>query len=33
MMAFYSGRLVREPAMANPTIVVLTDRNYLDGQI
>ena len=32
-MAFYAGRLVREPAMANPTIVVLTDRNDLDGQL
>src|SRR5439155_11159865 len=32
-MAFYAGRLVREPAMANPTIVVLTDRNDLDDQL
>jgi type I restriction enzyme R subunit len=32
-MVFYTGRLVREPAMANPTIVVLTDRNDLDGQL
>ena len=32
-MAFYAGRLIREPAMANPTIVVLTDRNDLDGQL
>ncbi len=32
-MAFYAGRLVREPAMGNPTIVVLTDRNDLDGQL
>jgi len=32
-MAFYTGRLVREPAMANPTIVVITDRNDLDGQL
>jgi type I restriction enzyme R subunit len=32
-MAFYAGRMVREPAMANPTIVVLTDRNDLDGQL
>src|SRR5881296_1435778 len=32
-MAFYAGRVVREPAMANPTTVVLTDRNDLDDQL
>ena len=32
-MAFYAGRIVREPAMQNPTIVVLTDRNDLDDQL
>lgn len=32
-MAFYAGRIVREPAIENPTIVVLTDRNDLDDQI
>ena len=32
-MAFYAGSIVREPAMANPTIVVLTDRNDLDDQL
>jgi type I restriction enzyme R subunit len=32
-MAFYVGRIIREPAMANPTIVVLTDRNDLDDQL
>ena len=32
-MAFYAGRIVREPGMANPTIVVLTDRNDLDDQL
>ncbi len=32
-MAFYAGRIVREPDMANPTIVVLTDRNDLDDQL
>jgi len=32
-MAFYAGRVIREPAMANPTIVVLTDRNDLDEQL
>jgi len=26
-MAFYAGRIIREPAMENPTLVVLTDRN------
>ncbi len=32
-MAFYAGCIAREPAMANPTIVVLTDRNDLDDQL
>jgi type I restriction enzyme R subunit len=32
-MAFYAGRAILEPAMANPTIVVLTDRNDLDDQL
>ena len=32
-MVFYAGRIVREPAMENPTIVVLTDRNDLDNQL
>ena len=32
-MAFYAGRIIREPAMANPTVVVLTDRNDLDAQL
>jgi len=32
-MVMYAGRLVVEPAMENPTIVVLTDRNDLDGQL
>ncbi len=32
-MAFYAGRVIREPFMANPTIVVLTDRNDLDDQL
>jgi type I restriction enzyme R subunit len=32
-MAFYTGRVIREPAMANPTVVVLTDRNDLDDQL
>ena len=32
-MAFYAGAVVREPAMENPTVVVLTDRNDLDDQL
>lgn len=32
-MAFYAGRLILHPAMENPTIVVLTDRNDLDDQL
>ncbi len=32
-MAFYAGRIIREPAMDNPTVVVLTDRNDLDDQL
>jgi type I restriction enzyme R subunit len=32
-MAFYAGRVILHPAMANPTIVILTDRNDLDDQL
>ncbi|MGH6885562.1 MAG: type I restriction endonuclease subunit R, partial [Geminicoccales bacterium] len=32
-MAFYAGRIIREPATENPTLVVLTDRNDLDDQL
>ena len=32
-MAFYAGRIIREPALENPTLVVLTDRNDLDDQL
>ena len=32
-MAFYAGRVILHPTMANPTIVVLTDRNDLDDQL
>ena len=32
-MAFYAGAVIREPAMENPTVVVLTDRNDLDDQL
>ena len=33
LMAFYAGQLVKHPKMANPTLVVLTDRNDLDDQL
>jgi type I site-specific restriction-modification system R (restriction) subunit len=29
----YAGRIVREPAMENPTLIVLNDRNDLDDQL
>ena len=32
-MAFYAGRVILHPAMENPTIVMLTDRNDLDDQL
>ena len=34
-MTFYAAKiaLARHPALANPTLVVLTDRNDLDGQL
>lgn len=32
-MLFYAARVVRHPAMKNPTLVVLTDRNDLDDQL
>ena len=31
-MVFYAGKIIRHPAMLNPTLVVLTDRNDLDDQ-
>jgi type I restriction enzyme, R subunit len=33
LMAFYAGLLVFDKRMANPTLVVLTDRNDLDDQL
>jgi type I restriction enzyme R subunit len=33
LMAFYAGRIVADPALENPTIVVITDRNDLDDQL
>ena len=32
-MVFYAGRLVVDPRLENPTIVVITDRNDLDDQL
>ena len=32
-MVFYAGKVILHPAMENPTLVVLTDRNDLDGQL
>src|SRR6266496_3899930 len=32
-MLFYTGKITRHPAMENPTVVVLTDRNDLDDQL
>ncbi len=32
-MLFYAGRIIGHPAMENPTVVVLTDRNDLDDQL
>jgi type I restriction enzyme R subunit len=32
-MAFFAGAIIRHPAMENPTLVVITDRNDLDGQL
>ena len=32
-MTFYAAKIARHPALENPTLVVLTDRNDLDGQL
>jgi len=32
-MAFYAGSIILHPAMENPTLVVITDRNDLDDQL
>jgi type I restriction enzyme R subunit len=32
-MLFYVGKVMRHPGMANPTVVMLTDRNDLDDQL
>jgi len=33
LMAFYAGQIIKHPAMRNPTLVLLTDRNDLDDQL
>ncbi len=33
LMTFYAGQVVAHPAMENPTVVVITDRNDLDDQL
>ena len=33
LMAFYAGQIITHPAMENPTVVVITDRNDLDDQL
>jgi len=32
-MAYYAGRVILDSALANPTLVVITDRNDLDDQL
>lgn len=32
-MVCYAGKLLQQPEMNNPTVVVVTDRNDLDGQL
>lgn len=32
-MLFFAGMLIQHPALENPTILMLTDRNDLDGQL
>ncbi|WP_417619835.1 type I restriction endonuclease subunit R [Oceanihabitans sediminis] len=32
-MVFYSGQIIVQPEMENPTLVILTDRNDLDDQL
>ena len=33
LVAFYAGQLIAHPAMENPTVIVITDRNDLDDQL
>src|SRR5229473_1541689 len=32
-MVFYAGKIIQHPAMSNPTLVLLTDRNDVDDQL
>jgi type I restriction enzyme R subunit len=32
-MVFYAGKIIQQPELENPTLVVITDRNDLDGQL
>lgn len=32
-MVFYAGKIITNPVMQNPTLIVLTDRNDLDDQL
>ncbi len=32
-MCFFAGKIILEPEMQNPTLVMITDRNDLDGQL
>lgn len=32
-MACFAGKLTKQPAMKNPTLLIVTDRNDLDGQL
>jgi len=32
-MELYANQVIRHPKLANPTIVVITDRTELDGQL
>jgi type I restriction enzyme R subunit len=32
-MELYTAKVMRHPALLNPTIVVITDRRELDGQL
>jgi type I restriction enzyme, R subunit len=33
LMAFYAGQVIKHPGLANPTLVIITDRNDLDDQL
>ncbi len=33
LMVFFAGKIIRHPAMENPTLLMITDRNDLDDQL